>query len=135
MACRFCKDTLPDFEVEHTEQLCPLRNSQYCSYCAQYGHLTRACPAKPRRMFREPAYLEQLIPPTELKEYNITTLTPIHYAKPDPPPQLIEIQDDDRVISAYLLAQSIKVPKGFTKKQSLENDARLNNKRVVYLSV
>ncbi len=84
-------------------------------------------------MFREPAYLEQLIPPTELQEYNITTLTPIQYVKPEPPPQLLEIQDDDRVISAYLLAQSIKVPKGFTKKQALENDARLNGKRVIYL--
>ena len=69
--CSICKDTLQDFSINHTEALCPLRNSRYCSYCAQYGHLTKSCPAKPKQMFREPAYLEQLIPYSDLKEYNI----------------------------------------------------------------
>lgn len=131
--CSICKESLQDFTLEHTELLCPLRNSRYCSYCAQYGHLTKACPAKPKRMFREPAYLEQLIPYSELKELNITTKTPIKYTKLEEPQQLLEIKDDERVIAAYLSARSIKVQKGFTKKHTLEEYAKLNNKRVVYI--
>jgi hypothetical protein len=96
--------------------------------------LTKACPAKPSRVFREPAFVEQLVPPTELQEFNITSLTPITYLRPETPPQLLEIKDDDRVITAYMLAQSIKVPKGYTKKQAMEQDAKLKNKRVVYLA-
>jgi len=130
--CSICESVLQDFGIDHSEALCPLRNSRYCSYCAQYGHLTKSCPAKPARMFREPVYLEQLIPPSELKEYNIVTKTPIRYMKCEEPQQLIEIKDDDKVIAAYLSARSIKIQKGFTKKQILEEYAKLNNKRVIY---
>jgi hypothetical protein len=86
-------------------------------------------------MFREPAYLEQLIPYSDLKEYNITTKTPIKYKHAiEEPQQLLEIKDDDKVITAYLLARSIKSQKGFTKRQTLEEYAKLNNKRVVYIT-
>lgn len=132
--CSTCKKIMPGFGLRHTEELCPLRNSSYCAYCADYGHLTKDCHAKPLRIFREPAYVEQLVPPTELQEYNITTLTPITYSRSDTPPQLLELKDDDRVITAYIVAQSIKVPKGFTKKQVIEQDAKRKNRRVVYLS-
>ncbi len=131
--CSICKSTLQDFSVQHTEALCPLRNSRYCSYCAQYGHLTKSCPAKPSRMFREPAYLEQLISPSDLKEYTITTKTPIKYKTPEEPQQLLEIKDDDRVILSYLSARSIKQQKGFTRRETLEEYAKQNNKRVVYI--
>jgi hypothetical protein len=67
--------------------------------------ITKSCPAKPSIMFREPAYLEQLIPPSELKEFNITTKTPIKYKVSDAPQQLLEIKDDDKVIAAYLSAR------------------------------
>ncbi len=131
--CSICHETLQDFGIQHTEALCPLRNSRYCSYCAKYGHLTKSCPAKPSRMFREPAYLEQLIPYSDLKEYNITSKTPIKYKTKEEPQQLLEIKDDDKVIRAYLSARSIKVQRGFTKRQTLEDYAQLNNKRVVYI--
>ncbi len=132
--CSICEQVLQDFSVSHTESLCPLRNSRYCSYCAQYGHLTKSCPSKPSIMFREPVYLEQLIPPSELKEYNITSRTPIKICgKPEEIKQLLEIKDDEKVIAAYLAARSIKLQKGYTKKQSLEEYAKLNNKRVVYM--
>jgi hypothetical protein len=132
--CNICHNTLQDFSVDHTEALCPLRNSRYCSYCAQYGHLTKSCPAKPSRMFREPAFLEQLISPSDLKELNITSKTPIKYKSVEEPQQLLEIKDDDRVIAAYLIARSIKILKGFTKRHTLEEYAKLNNKRVVYVA-
>jgi len=132
--CSLCEKVLQDFGVSHTEAFCPLRNSRYCSYCAKYGHLTKSCPAKPSKMFREPAYLEQLIPPSLLKEFNITSKTPIKYKKQDEPQQYLEIKDDDQVIAAYLAARSIKLQRGFTKRQTLEEYAKLNNKRVVYIN-
>ena len=49
------------------------------------------------------------------------------------PQQLLEIKDDDRVIAAYLGARAIKVPKGFTKRHTLEEYAKLQNKRVIYI--
>ena len=131
--CDICRETLQDFSLEHSESLCPLRNSRYCSYCAKYGHLTKMCPAKPSVMFREPTYLEQLIPPTELKEFNITSKTVIKCKIPEEPQQLLEIKDDDKVIAAYLAARSIKVQRGFTKRHTLEEYAKLNNKRLVYI--
>lgn len=131
--CDICRETLQDFSLEHSESLCPLRNSRYCSYCAKYGHLTKMCPAKPSVMFREPTYLEQLIPPTELKEFNITSKTRIKCKVPEEPQQLLEIKDDDKVIAAYLAARSIKVQRGFTKRHTLEEYAKLNNKRLVYI--
>jgi hypothetical protein len=131
--CDICKNILQDFNIEHTEALCPLRNSRYCSFCAQYGHLTKSCPAKPSRMFREPVFIEQLISYSDLKEYNIMSKTPIKYKKAEEPQQLLEIKDDDKVIMAYLLARSVKNQRGFTKKHMLEEYAKLNNKRVVYI--
>ena len=131
--CSICKETLQDFGIEHNESYCPLRNSRYCSYCAQYGHLTQTCPAKPSRMFREPVYLEQLISYSYIKEYNITTKTPIKYKTVEEQQQLLEIKDCDKVILAYLAARSIKIQRGYTKKQTLEEYAKLNNKRVIYI--
>lgn len=132
--CSICKDILINFEVEHPEYKCPIRNSRYCSYCAQYGHLTSACPAPPLRSMREPIYVEQLIPPSELKMYNITsrTLLPTFHKK-DEPQQLLEIKDNDKTIAAYLSARSIKVLKGCTKRRALEEYAKQQNKRIVYI--
>jgi len=131
--CSNCKDILEDFGIEHTVALCPLRNSWYCSYCAIYGHLTKSCPAKPSILFREPAYIEQLIPYSDLKEYNITTKTPIRTQLIEKEQRLLEIKDSDKVIAAYLAARSVKIQRGFTKRQTLEEYAKLENKRVVYI--
>ena len=131
--CSNCKDILEDFGIEHTIALCPLRNSWYCSYCAIYGHLTKSCPAKPSILFREPAYIEQLIPYSDLKEYNITTKTPIRTQLIEKEQRLLEIKDSDKVIAAYLAARSVKIQRGFTKRQTLEEYAKLENKRVVYI--
>jgi hypothetical protein len=68
-----------------------------------------------------------------LKEFNITTLTPLTPTLREEPPKLLEIKDEDKVIAAYLVARSIKVQKGFTKRTTLEEYAKLQNKRVVYI--
>jgi hypothetical protein len=83
---------------------------------------------------REPTYVEQLIPPSDLKRYNITTLTPIPQYKVEKPQQLLEIKDNDKVIAAYLSAHSIKTIKGFTKRKMLEEYAKQQNKRIVFIS-
>jgi len=131
--CSNCTDILQDFDIKHTISLCPLRNSWYCSYCAIYGHLTKSCPAKPSILFREPAYIEQLIPYSDLKEYGITTQTPIRTSLLEQEQRLLEIKDNDKVIAAYLAARSVKIQRGFTKRQTLEEYAKLENKRVVYI--
>ena len=131
--CSICKQTLLDFSIEHTESACPLRNSRYCSTCAQYGHRTAECPDKTSPLFSEPAFLEQLIPPSILKEYNVTTLTPITTHKREEPQGILEIKDDNKVIAAYLSARSIKLLKKITKRHLLEEYAKLQNKRVVYV--
>ena len=89
--CTNCNHLNIDFEVEHTETMCPLRNSFYCSNCASYGHLFKSCPSKPSIMFREPVYLEQLISPSDLKKYNINSVTPLQYKAVDEPRRIIEI--------------------------------------------
>jgi hypothetical protein len=51
--CTICSTTLINFGIKHEELDCPLRKSRYCSICARYGHLTKACPdqRKPRLLF------------------------------------------------------------------------------------
>ena len=120
--------------VEHTEQHCPLRNSQYCSNCADYGHLTKRCPAKPSAQFTEPIYVEQLLPPSVMKEYGITTRTLLPASKVKEEPQrLLEIEDNDRIIATYLSVHSVKPVKGCTKRHLLEEYAKVNFMRVVYV--
>jgi hypothetical protein len=129
--CRICADIVPDFGVEHVEQLCPFRNSWYCSYCASYGHLTKKCPAKPLRRYREPCYEEQLLPPSLLQEQNRTSKTPI-VLREEYPPRFLVMKDEEKAMSEYLLSVSFKIPKGFTKREALEEYAKQTNQRIVY---
>ena len=133
LMCSICRPILKNVRVEHSELICPIRNSRYCSTCAKYGHLTKACPAKPSRYFTEPIYLEQLISPSDLKEFGITTRTPLPISRNEEEPQLLEIHDSDKAIAAYLAARSIKMIKGYTKRRMLEEYAETIHKRVVYI--
>jgi len=130
--CSICKPILKNVRIPHEEFVCPIRNSRYCSTCAKYGHITKACPAKPSRYFTEPVFVEQLISPSDLKEFKITTRTPLPISIREAPPQLLEIQDNDKVIAAYLSARSIK-GKGSNKRRILEEYAESIHKRVVYI--
>ncbi len=130
--CTICKDILGNCVIEHKESLCPLRNSKYCSNCAKYGHHLNECPAKPSLMYTEPIYKELFIPPSELKEKNITSKTPYQKFSINKK-ELLEIKDNDISITSFLTKNSIKIPKGFTKKQTLEEYAKNNNKRLIYI--
>lgn len=131
--CSTCKPIMPDFSIEHSETQCPLRNSMYCSNCAAYGHRTVSCPARPALRFREPCYIEQLLCPTDLAKYNITSKTPIPSYAIEEPQRLLEIKDDDKVISAYLHSRGIKPVKGCTKRYLLEEYAKSQNRRLILL--
>ena len=131
--CSICKPILKTIHGKHDESLCPIGQSRYCSNCAKYGHLTKSCPAKPSRCFTEPIYVEQLIAPSDLKEFGITTLTRLPIKINDEPQQILEIKDDDKAIAAYLHARSIKSIKGYTKRRVLEDYAEKQGKRVIYL--
>jgi len=76
--------------------------------------------------------MEQLISPSDLKEFKITTRTPIPIFIRDEPQQILEIHDNDKAIAAYLSARSIK-GKGSNKRRILEEYAETNHKRVVYI--
>jgi len=130
--CSICKPILKNVKIEHSQSLCPIANSRYCSNCAQYGHLTKSCPAKPSRYFTEPVFVEQLIAPSDLREFHITSRTPLPITIREEPPQLLEIADNDKAIAAYLSARSIK-GKGSNKRRILEEYAESIGKRVVYI--
>lgn len=134
--CKLCDKSGMNFEIEHTEQACPLYASFYCPNCAQYGHLDDTCPAKPKRWARDICYLEQLIPPSDLVEYKITSktkYTPNHDIKDVQ--RLLEIYDSDKVINAFLINKSIKLSKKQKENRlKLEEYARCNNMRLVFMS-
>jgi hypothetical protein len=133
-----------DFSAKHPETRCPLRVSSYCSHCADYGHVTKDCPAKPPRFFTEPIYMEQLLSPSDREEYKITSRTLLPKKIKEDLPQLLEVEDNDKVIAAYLAARSIKLQqkpsktrkissKTLTLRYTLEEYAKINKMRVVYI--
>ena len=99
--CSHCKLKYP-LAFEHPADSCPFQTSLYCSSCACYGHTKRLCPDPPSTLFTQPCFVEQLIPPSLLREHRITTRTllPIH-AVPESK-QTLELSDDDDVLKAFL---------------------------------
>jgi hypothetical protein len=133
--CDGCKEIMPDFGIPHAFEDCPYLNSLYCSHCARKARHTLAnCPDKPSRRFTQPCFVEQLVPPSLLKEYGITTRTPLPPPRdPSPPKRLIEILDDDEVITQFLLARSVKRRKGESLRGALQRFAAVDQRRVIYM--
>jgi hypothetical protein len=133
--CDYCSTTLIDYMIQHTETACPLRASQYCSNCALYGHLTKTCPAKSK--YAVPTYVEQLIPPSLLKEYDVKTLTPLTpcIVEKEESEYLLEIKDNEKAIRAYLITHGIQ-PTGKMKdnKDKLQELAKKLGRRVVFIN-
>jgi hypothetical protein len=132
--CSICKEVLVGYGIPHTEARCPLRASQYCSYCASFGHLTTECRTKPSKRFTEPAFVEQLIGVNDLVEFGIRTATPLpHMAEEkDDKSHLLEIKDTEQAISAFLVSKGIKPGKKGLLRFQLEQYAKGELLRVVY---
>jgi hypothetical protein len=97
------------------------------------------CPAAPSTFYTEPCYVEQLIPSSLLKQYNITTQTLLPKATlPVASTQgILEIKDDDKVIRAFLVARGQIGPR--TENSTMIRDAlmkyaKAENKRLIYIS-
>jgi hypothetical protein len=80
--CTACRSVLGSLTRRHTPDACPLRKTLYCGVCASYGHGPSSCPDTAILALRQPQYLEQLLAPTFLEQYNITSRTPIPSNEP-----------------------------------------------------
>jgi len=134
--CDGCRVVMPDFGIPHERSSCPFLQSLYCSNCARKaGHTLENCPDRPSRRYTQPCYVEQLVPPSLLKQYGITTRTPLPPPRtPSPPKRLIEILDDNATISAYLAARGVKRRKGEKLRDALQRYGVEVQKRVIYIS-
>ncbi len=136
LMCSYCKNEGIDFSIPHAVSNCPLRRSSYCSVCCSYGHLTDDCPDKEAIYYRKALYVEQLLPPTLVRHYNITSKTPLPHT--DPPKSLFEaewtVEDTDKAIRQVLMNYEIQ-PSGRPKenRRLLKELADERHLKLVYI--
>lgn len=116
---------------------CPLKTASYCCLCASYGHNVREC--KLDITYREPIYLEQLIPPSLLEENKIYTNTLIsnkYTTMPKPMKPTIDVIDDPKAIRSLLKSMddmpNIKERDKSKYKKHLNKVAKQRVENVVY---
>lgn len=144
--CTSCYRVLGKLVKRHSADNCPLYKSKYCGLCASYGHSPRGCPDVITRSYREPHFLEQLIPSSLLIEYNIQSQTPItSHRIPEPSSKIIlEVPETEEAIRAAIVAAGQKPmicqEKGRReKKEMTENKKKLQKiadaagKKLVYV--
>jgi hypothetical protein len=119
----------------HSNLECPLRKAQYCGICALYGQSPRSCPDTEIYPYRQPQFLEQLIAPSLLEEFKITTATPLAACERSHPefPATLIVLDNDRAIREVLRKNNLK-PKGRVKanRQLIESLAVANGMRLIF---
>ncbi len=129
--CTQCRPILGRLTKRHTPDACPLLKGSYCGMCASYGHSPATCPDKTTRQFREPQFLEQLIPHTLLEQYNVATATPLYSGRLTPAPvveSILEIPETDEALRAAVLAAGGK-PMICQEKGKKENRELTENKK------
>lgn len=129
--CFACAPVLGRLVKPHVVDACPLIRGRYCGMCASYGHTPSNCPDVTTRSFREPQFVEQLIPPSLMEKHRIITKTLLNPAsavgKGD---WLMEVPDTDEGLRAALMAAGVKpmICQGngrSTGKEITENKQRL----------
>jgi hypothetical protein len=102
--CDYCKDVLGKCVKKHEAKHCPLKKGSYCCICASYGHSVKRCPTD--MTYREPQYLEQLIPTSVLEEYKINTNTPLTTTREPliPNRAVLDYVDEPKAIRSLLKA-------------------------------
>jgi hypothetical protein len=139
--CDNCRDPPYSFRGDKHERItCPFKTSQYCSHCAIYGHSYTSCPAPPSKIFTEPRYIEQLIPESVRKHYNITSNTLLPGSSKDVPKEerqgFLELTNDDKIIKAFLVSRGLIGPRTENSnilRLALMNYAKSENKRLIFL--
>ena len=135
--CSKCKDVLIGFKIKHEPSECPLMRSSYCSVCASYGHTTLECTDGDVLAYRKPQFVEQLIPPSIIRSYNITTRTPlVNPAKEDEKKCLpsLEVVDSVKCIRAMLMNHNIPISgKMKENRNRLERLADEIERKLIYL--
>ena len=140
--CENCIHILGKCVAPHASfpERCPLKTATYCCLCASYGHSVRDC--KLDTTYREPQYLEQLIPPSLLEENKINTNTLIKTkmnTMPKPMKPTIDAIDDPKAIRSLLKSMkdlpSIKERDKSKYKKHLNVVAKKKGENVVYHSL
>lgn len=132
-ACTSCKEIMGSFAVGHTEEECPIRRGSYCNLCCANGHSPAECKDSVILGFREPQFLEQLVAPSLLETYGITTMTPISGKSISPviaTDDILEVPETDEALRTILTFYGVKPmicqEKGKADKKELkENKKRL----------
>lgn len=132
--CIECRPVLGSLVMPHMMDACPLLKLRYCGICATDGHNQYNCPNDGVMEYREPQYIEQLIPATVAVEYNIKSKTPlVMRIKPvvrKSTKLIMEVPETEEAIRAALVAAGEKPmicqQKGRAeKKEMIENKKRL----------
>ena len=137
--CDFCSNLFKATE-KHEPFECAVAAARWCHTCKQYGHSTLQCPCPSPT--RSPQYIEQLLPQSLKKIYNIPssqmTLLRTEYT-PQPPlyDPVIEIPEDKEGniytgnIRATLASYSLPSSSVKENKRLIEAFGTLIGKRVV----
>ena len=129
--CRECYSVLGKLVKPHKPEFCPLKKGSYCGLCASYGHTHSACPDILTKAYREPQFVEQLIPPSIIESYGIKTQTPLpgnHIISAKMQEHLMEVPETDDALRAALLAAGVK-PMICQEKGKKENKELIENKK------
>lgn len=130
--CTQCRSVLGRLAKRHAPEVCPLLKGSYCGLCASYGHSPATCPDRNTRLFREPQFLEQLIPSTLLEQYGVSTLTrlalPAATLLVANGTAFLEIPETDEALRAAVLAAGGK-PMICQEKGKKENRELKENKK------
>lgn len=91
--CDYCKSVLVGYRIPHAPTSCPLKSTDYCFGCFQYGHRSATCPHKEPATHRtDPVVLTQIPAPL-------------------PGHSTIQLVKHEHVLSAYLRRHKIH-PRG-----------------------
>ena len=132
-ACTSCKEIMGSFAFGHTEEECPIRRGSYCNLCCANGHSPAECKDSVILGFREPQFLEQLVAPSLLETYGITTMTPISGKSISPviaTDDILEVPETDEALRTILTFYGVKPMICQEKGKADKKEIKENKKRL-----
>lgn len=108
--CTECYPILGSLTKPHLASSCPLKKAYYCGLCAKYGHSPAMCTQTTGMLYREPQFVEQLVAPSLLAEYQIDTCTPITGVPFPTHPErtIMEVPETEEALRAALTSFGVK---------------------------